>query len=78
MQEYNQDDLLSLSQKDLKLPFFKLVFQYIPKNELEAATLNFHLTKEEKLDIADALKSDENQKAFDKIKNFMSEGLQKN
>jgi len=78
MQEYNQDDLLSLSQNDLKLPFFKLAFQYIPKNELEAATLNFHLTKEEKIDIANALNSDENQKAFGKIKSFMSNGLPKN
>ncbi len=78
MQEYNQDDLLSLSQNNLKLPFFKLAFQYIPKNELEAATLNFHLTKEEKIDIANALSSDENQKAFGTIKNFMSKGLPKN
>jgi hypothetical protein len=78
MQEYNQDDLLSLSQNDLKVPFNKIVFQYVPKNELEAATLNFHLTREEKIDIANALTSEENQKEFIAIKNFMSKGIPKN
>jgi hypothetical protein len=78
MQEYNQDDLLSLSQNDFKLPFYKLVFQYVPKNELEAATLNFHLTKQEKADIANALYSRENQQYFDVIQNFVAKGLPKN
>src|SRR5579871_5627774 len=78
MQEYNQDDLLSLSQNDLKLPFYKTIFQYVPKNELEAATLNFHLTREEKIDIANALSSEQNQKQFKTIKSFMSNGLPKN
>jgi hypothetical protein len=72
MQEYNQDDLLSLSQNDLKLPFYKTIFQYVPKNELEAATLNFHLTPEEKIEIAEALHSSENQKEFKTIGDFMS------
>ena len=78
MQEYNQDDLLSLSQNDFRLPFYKLIFQYVPKNELEAATLNFHLTKQEKTDIANALYSKENQQYFGVIKNFMEKGLPKN
>ncbi len=78
MQEYNQDDLLSLSQNNLGLPFYKLVFQYVPKNELEAATLNFHLTKQEKIDIANALYSQENQQYFKVIKNFMDRELPKN
>jgi hypothetical protein len=72
LQEYNQDDLLSLSQNDLKLPFYKTIFQYVPKNELEAATLNFHLTPEEKIEIAEALHSRENQKQFKIIGEFMS------
>ena len=78
MQEYNQDDLLSLSQNNLKPPFYKLAFQYVPKNELEAATLNFHLTKQEKSDIANALSSMDNEKNFQLIKNYMSKGLPKN
>ncbi|MBS1975193.1 MAG: hypothetical protein JST13_12645, partial [Bacteroidetes bacterium] len=78
MQDYNQNDLLSLAQNDFKLPFYKAVFQYVPKNELEAATLNFHLTQEEKIDIAGALSSGENQKSFRTINHFMSNGLPKN
>jgi len=78
MQEYNQDDLLSLSQNDFRLPFYKLIFQYVPKNELEAATLNFHLTKQEKTDIANALFSRENQQYFKVIKNFVEKGLPEN
>jgi len=72
MQEYNQDDLLSLSQNDLRLSFYKTIFQYVPANEEEAATLNFHLTREEKIDIADAMYSTENQKSFKTVRNFMN------
>jgi len=78
MQEYNQDDLLSLSQNNIKPPFYKLAFQYVPKNELEAATLNFHLTKQEKTDIANALSSSGNQRNFKALKNFMKRGLPAN
>jgi hypothetical protein len=77
MQEYNQNDLLSLSQNDLKLPFYKTIFQYVPKNELEAATLNFHLTRQEKTDIANALSSEENRKAFNEIKSFVNKRILK-
>jgi hypothetical protein len=64
MQEYNQDDLLSLTQDILGTSFYKLTFQYIPKNEDEGAALNFHLTRQEKLDIAGALNSPVNQPVF--------------
>jgi hypothetical protein len=77
MQEYNQDDLLSISQNDLKVPFYKLAFQYVPKNELEAATLNFHLTRQEKTDIANALSSNVNHENFKIITTFMTKGLPK-
>jgi hypothetical protein len=77
MQEYNQDDLLSISQNDLKVPFYKLAFQYVPKNELEAATLNFHLTRQEKSDIANALSSNVNRENFKIITTFMTKGLAK-
>jgi hypothetical protein len=66
MQEYNQDDLLSLTQGILGPSFYKLTFQYIPKNEDEGAALNFHLTQQEKLDIAGALNTPVNQSVFKK------------
>lgn len=68
MQEYNLDDLLSLSQSDMNFAFHKLVFQYVPKNEDAAAALNFHLTRQEKLDIAGALENRDNQNEFKKFK----------
>jgi hypothetical protein len=71
MQEYNQDDLLSLAQNLMDSSFFKVTFQYIPKNADEGAALNFHLTRKEKLDIANALNSDNNQKVFNKLKKLM-------
>ena len=64
MQEYNQDDLLSLSQTGMGVPFRKLVFQYVPKTEDAGAALNFHLTKQEKLNITGALDNRDNQQAF--------------
>jgi len=64
MQEYNQDDLLSLSQNAMGFSFRKLIFQYVPKTEDAGAALNFHLTKQEKLNITGALDNSENQRAF--------------
>jgi hypothetical protein len=71
MQEYNQNDLLSLSQSLMGNYFYKLSFQYIPEKEESRAALNFHLTKREKKDIAGALDSDGNKKIFEMFKQFM-------
>jgi len=68
MQEYNQDDLLSLSQNAMGIPFRKLVFQYVPKTEDAGAALNFHLTKQEKLNITGALDNIDNQRAFQQFR----------
>ncbi|HWB90317.1 MAG TPA: patatin-like phospholipase family protein, partial [Puia sp.] len=64
MQEYNQDDLLSLAANGMGFPFRKLVFQYVPRTEDAGAALNFHLTKEEKLNIMGSLDNTFNQQAF--------------
>jgi hypothetical protein len=71
MQEYNQNDLLSLSQSLMGDYFYKLSFQYIPEKEDARAALNFHLTKREKKDIAGALESNYNQHVFDLFKSFI-------
>ncbi|HLY70638.1 MAG TPA: patatin-like phospholipase family protein [Puia sp.] len=68
MQEYNQNDLLSLSQQTMGKNFYKLSFQYVPTHENQGATLNFHLTKQEKLDIANALSNSDNQENFKRFK----------
>ena len=64
MQEYNQNDLLSLSQTIIGKTFYKISFQYVPKKEDAGAALNFHLTKREKQNIAEALDSENNTLAF--------------
>jgi hypothetical protein len=68
MQEYNQDDLLSLAQNMMDSSFYKLTLQYEPRSVEEGATLNFHLTRQEKLDIANALNTPGNQEIFQKIR----------
>lgn len=75
MQEYNQDDLLSLSQNGMGFPFHKLVFQYAPRTEDAGAALNFHLTKQEKQNIIGSLDNSENQRAFQRFQRSMSGGL---
>jgi len=64
MQEYNQDDLLGLAQSTMGKYFYDLCFQYIPEKNDARAALNFHLTKSEKKDIADALGSESNMQTF--------------
>lgn len=64
MQEYNQDDLLSVAQDAIGVPFHKLVFQYVPKSEDAGAALNFHLTKQEKLNIIGSLDNEDNRRTF--------------
>jgi len=71
MQEYNQDDLLSLAQNGMGFPFRKLIFQYVPKTEYEGAALNFHLTREEKQNIAGSLDNTDNRRAFQDFERLM-------
>lgn len=68
MQEYSQNDLLSLSQNGMGFPFRKLIFQYVPKTEDAGAALNFHLTKQEKLNIIGSLDNEENRGSFSEFK----------
>jgi hypothetical protein len=70
MQEYNQDDLLSLAQNGMGFSFHKLVFQYAPKSEDAGAALNFHLTTQEKLNIISSLDNQENQKTFGQFRKY--------
>ena len=68
MQEYSQDDLLGMAQNALGFPFRKLIFQYVPTTEDAGAALNFHLTREEKLNIRGSLDNSFNKQAFQQFK----------
>ncbi|HTQ65157.1 MAG TPA: hypothetical protein VMI12_10185 [Puia sp.] len=72
MQEYNQDDLLSIAQTMMGNSFYKLTIEYVPKNADEGAALNFHLTRQEKLDIANAINTPENQKVFTELAGLLN------
>ena len=64
MQEYNQNDLLSVMEGYMGNDFYKMTFQYEPKSANEGAALNFHLSRQEKLDLANAVNSPLNQQIF--------------
>jgi hypothetical protein len=64
MQDYYQEELISYADDKFQFPFERTVFTYVPARKNQAAALNFHLTTKEKIDIREALESDENRKAF--------------
>jgi hypothetical protein len=72
MQEYNQNDLLSVMEGYMGNNFYKMTFQYEPKSANEGAALNFHLSREEKIDIANAVNSSLNQQIFKSVDDLMN------
>ncbi|WP_205508305.1 patatin-like phospholipase family protein [Longitalea arenae] len=72
MQEYNQNDLMGLAHSMMGNYFYNVCFQYIPEKQDARAALNFHLTKSEKKDIANALGSSGNQRTFAFFKQLIS------
>jgi len=74
LQEYNQNDLLSLAQTAMGFPFRKMVFQYVPKTEDAGAALNFHLTTQEKMNIIGALDNTDNQQTFQQFSALAGKG----
>ncbi len=72
MQEYNQDDLLSVFEGLMGDHFYKMTFQYEPKKANEGVALNFHLTRQEKLDVANALDLPVNQEMFKKVDSLVN------
>jgi Patatin-like phospholipase len=72
MQEYNQNDLLSVMQGYMGDNFYKMTFQYEPKLANEGAALNFHLSRQEKLDIANAVNSSQNQQIFKSVNDLLN------
>ncbi len=73
MQEYNQNDLLSVMEGYMgDNRFYKMTFQYEPKLANEGAALNFHLSRQEKLDIANAVDNSLNQQIFKSVSELMN------
>lgn len=67
IQEYQQNDIMSLTSELFGKHFHKLSIQYYPSKDEARAALNFHLTQREKLDLAQALNNPYNQKPFQRF-----------
>jgi hypothetical protein len=72
MQEYNQNDLLSVMEGYMGNTFYKMTFQYEPKLVNDGAALNFHLSRKEKLDIANAVNSPLNQQILKSVDELLN------
>jgi len=72
MQEYNQNDLLSVMEGYMGNTFYKMTFQYEPKTVNAGAALNFHLSRQEKLDIANAIDNNQNQLIFKNVNDLLN------
>lgn len=71
LQDYFQDDEISYAQNFLSVPLNRVAFMYIPEKEDNAASLNFHLTAREKLEVQASLKRLNNVKAFEEVRMIM-------
>ncbi|MBC7849854.1 MAG: hypothetical protein H7Y31_08960 [Chitinophagaceae bacterium] len=71
MQEYSQNDMLSLAEQATGNNIFKYTFQYSPKKDDARAALSFHLTKGERKDIAEALDADVNAAALTQLQKLI-------
>lgn len=67
MQDYYHDEMIQYAHTGYAFPFNKISFSYTPLPKQKGAALNFHLTRNEKLDISRALRSASNIEAFKKI-----------
>jgi len=72
MQEYNQNDLLSVIEGYMGNNFYKMTFQYEPKVVNEGAALNFHLSRKEKLDLANAVNSPLNEQIYKSVNELLN------
>jgi hypothetical protein len=72
MQEYNQNDLLSVMEGYMGNNFYKMTFQYEPKTASDGAALNFHLSRQEKLNIANSLNSPLNQEIMKSVNELLN------
>ena len=72
IQEYQQNDIMSLTSDLFGKNFHKISIQYYPSKDEARASLNFHLTQSEKLDLARALDNPYNQKPFRQFKELVN------
>jgi hypothetical protein len=72
MMEYFQNDMLSYYANHPERNVHKILFEYAADKEENKATLNFHLSKREKLDVEHSINSFSNTKSFTKTMGLLS------
>jgi hypothetical protein len=72
LQDYIQDDEISYAQGFLKVPLKRVAFMYIPEKEQRSASLNFHLTATEKLEVHHSLDRKNNVETFNETMQILS------
>lgn len=71
-QDFEHDDLTAYAEHFFQVPFYRIIFQYVPKHGDEEAALNWHLTGREKEDISQAIHNPANRSAFKFLHAVMS------
>ncbi|MDQ6844935.1 MAG: hypothetical protein M3Z92_11365 [Bacteroidota bacterium] len=71
LQDYFQDDEITYAQNFLDSNLNRVSFMYIPDKKEHGATLNFHLTANEKKEVMSSLKRKNNLEAFEQVKQFL-------
>jgi hypothetical protein len=70
LQDYYQDDEITYAGNSLDT-LHRVAFMYIPEKEESGASLNFHLTAREKIEVNSSLKRQNNVEAFEQIKKIL-------
>ncbi|HEY9363874.1 MAG TPA: hypothetical protein VIQ00_11465, partial [Chitinophagaceae bacterium] len=73
LQDYFQDDEITYAQSFLDSPLHRVAFIYLPEKQQSGATLNFHLTANEKREVRSSLKRQNNVEAFEQVKFILRE-----
>lgn len=71
LQDYFQDDEITLAQHAIDSNVHRVSFMYIPEKEQAGAALNFHLTANEKLEVKASLKRQNNVEAFEEVRRIL-------
>ena len=72
MMEYFQNDMLSYYAENPERKMHKILFEYAADKEENKATLNFHLSKRERKDIVNSVKSISNQRSFKRLMDLLA------
>lgn len=67
LQDYYQTEELNYFSDDFGDQLYQIVFQYTPSNVNATASISFHLTNSEKIDINAAMNNAENKQSFNKV-----------